>query len=136
VKIAALVLYVIAFLLQMSGAILVIQDVVTSIRNMRQLNVDLADAEAAADEHRRKIAVIRDRPRAYGLQAPMARLADAVGEQAVDQTGPGAAAQRRAVMRYVTAQNDVSDVRRWVAAGLLLGGVVLGFVGNALSLFI
>lgn len=33
----------------------VIRDVLTGIRNMRQFKVDLIDAQATADEHRRKI---------------------------------------------------------------------------------
>ena len=38
-------------------------------------------------------------------------------------------------MKYVTAQNDISDRRRWTAVALLLGGLLVGFVGNALSLY-
>jgi hypothetical protein len=52
----------------------------------------------------------------------------AAGEQFVDQTGPAAAGQRRALVKYVTAQNDISDRRRWSAVGLLLGGLVGGFI--------
>jgi hypothetical protein len=64
----------------------------------------------------------------------MERLADA-GEQFVDQTGPAAATQRRALVKYVTAQNDISDRRRWTSVGLLLGGLFVGFVGNVLSVY-
>ncbi|ABK65594.1 hypothetical protein MAV101_11330 [Mycobacterium avium subsp. hominissuis 101] len=135
VKTATLVLYGCAFLLQALGAIGVIRDVRTSIRNMRQLKADLIDAEATADEHRRKIEVGRQRQRNYVLQQAYGRLADALGEAAVDQTGPAAAQQRRALVKYVTAQNDISDRRRWAAVYLLLGGLVLGFVGNVVSLF-
>ncbi|MGH3968461.1 MAG: hypothetical protein ACRDTV_10220 [Mycobacterium sp.] len=134
-KCAVLILYVVAFLLQMTGAAGVIQDVRTSIRNMRQLKVDLTDAEAAADEHRRQIAEIRDRPGAVGLQKVTARLAEVTGERFVDQTGPAPAIQRRALVKHVTAQNDISSLRRWGAVGLLLGGLVVGFIGNVLSLY-
>ena len=54
-KTIVLGVYAVAFLLQISGAILVIQDALASRRDMRQLKLDLADAEAAADDHRRKI---------------------------------------------------------------------------------
>jgi hypothetical protein len=43
-KLAVLVLYIVAFALQMAGAVGVIRDVLTSIRNMRQLKDDLTDA--------------------------------------------------------------------------------------------
>jgi len=51
----------------------------------------------------------------------------------VNQTGPAAAKEREALVKYVTAQNEISDCRRWTAVGLLLGGLVVGFLGNALS---
>ncbi|MCV7442030.1 hypothetical protein H7K33_07320 [Mycobacterium paraense] len=133
-KTATLVPYALAFVLQMAGAAGVVQDVRISIRNMRQFKDDLTEAKAAADEHSRQIATIRDRPGARGLQRVTAQIAAATGERWVDQTGPGAAAQRRAVVKYVTAQNDISDRRRWFAVGLLLLGLVVGFIGNVLSL--
>jgi hypothetical protein len=120
----------------MAAAIGVIQDVRASIANMRQLKTGLADAEEAAEEHRRKIALLRDKPRGFGLDKVMARMANNMGEAAVQQTGPAAAKQRKALMEYVTAQNDVSAWRRWVPVGLSLGGLVVGFVGNALSLYV
>ncbi len=54
---------------------------------------------------------------------------------AVDQTGPAPAIQRRALLKYVTAQNDISNRRRWGAVVLLLLGLVVGLVGNVLSLY-
>jgi hypothetical protein len=39
------------------------------------------------------------------------------------------------MVKYVTAQNDISDRRRWTAVALLSGGLLVGFVGNALSLY-
>lgn len=53
---------------------------------------------------------------------------------AVWQTGPAQARQREALVAWVRAQNDISDYRRWIAVGLLLGGLVVGFVGNVVSL--
>lgn len=40
-----------------------------------------------------------------------------------------------ALVKYVTAQNDISNFRRWGAVALLLGGLVVGFVCNVLSLY-
>jgi hypothetical protein len=134
-KNAALVLYAVAFALQMAGAVGVILDVRTSIGNMRQLKSDLAEAEDVAERHRLQIGELRDNPRPFGLDLLMSRLADNLGEAAIDQTGPAPAVQRRALLKYVTAQNDISNRRRWGAVGLLLGGVVLGFAGNVVSLF-
>ncbi len=65
-KVAALILYAVAFALQMVGAFGVIHGVVTSIRNMRQLKDDLLDAEATADEHRRKSPKFEASPEAKG----------------------------------------------------------------------
>jgi hypothetical protein len=132
-KVAALVLYAVAFLMQMAGAYVVVQDVRTSIRNMRQLKDDLTEAEASADEHRRQIAKLRSKPRGYGLQQAMERLTDTLGEAAVDQTGPAQAVQRRALVKYVTAQNDISNGKRWTAVWLLLLGLLVGFAGNVVS---
>ncbi|WP_204080383.1 hypothetical protein [Mycobacterium riyadhense] len=134
-KVAALVFYIVGFALQMVGAYLVIQDVRTSIGNMRRLKSGLADADEAAAEHRRQITEMANKPRPFGLDVAMSQLADLLADVAVEQTGPAAAKQRRALLTYVTAQNDISDRRRWVAVGLLLGGLVVGFVGNVLSLF-
>jgi hypothetical protein len=36
----------------------------------------------------------------------------------------------------VRSQNDISDRRRWIAVGLLLVGLLVGFVGNVLSLYL
>jgi hypothetical protein len=135
-KFVVLGLYAIGFLLQLAGAYGLIQDVLTSISNMRQLKVDLAEADDTAREHRRKIDEIRNKPRGFGLDVVMAKMTDSLGEAAVEQTGPAPAVQRKALLRYVTAQNDISDRRRWVPVGLLLAGLLVGFVGNVLSLYI
>jgi hypothetical protein len=50
------------------------------------------------------------------------------------QLGPAGKLQRDAVLTYVNAQNDISDRHRWGAVGLLLVGLLVGFVGNVLSL--
>jgi hypothetical protein len=44
--------------------------------------------------------------------------------------GPALQLQRDALLAYLTNQNDISDRRRWTAVGLLLGGLVVGFIGN------
>jgi hypothetical protein len=131
-----LILYVVGFVLQLAGAVGVIQDVRTSIGNMRQFKSDLSAADETAQEHRQMIADIGNKPRGYGLEAAMSKLTDAIGEAAVEQTGRAPAEQRRALLKYVTAQNDMSKPRRWVPVGLLLGGLVVGFVGNVLSLYL
>lgn len=133
-NVAALILYVLAFLLELFGAIGVIQDVRTSIGNMRQLKSDLTDAEAAADEHRRQIEKVRNKARDPRFQQAMDQLAGVAQERFVDQTGPAAAIQRRALVTYVTAQNNISDLRRWGAVALLLLGLGLGFLGNVVAL--
>jgi hypothetical protein len=129
VKCAALLLYGFAFLLQAAGAWGVISDVRASIRNMRQLKADLTGADNETDAHAQRI-------RDFGGSGPRAgkRLAANADEYA-EHVGPGATAQRKAVLTYVTAQNNVSDCRRWTAVGLLVVGVVVGFAGNAASLY-
>lgn len=135
-KTAVLVLYVVAFILQLVGAFGVIQDVRASVGNMLRLKTDLAEADAAAEDHRQKIATVRNKPRDYGLDRLMASIADSVGEVAVERTGPAPVVQRKALLRYVTSQNDLSGPRRWVPVWLLLGGLVIGFIGNVLSLYL
>ena len=130
VKVAVLILYVVAFALQLTGAGLVIQDVRTSIRNTRQLRNDLAAANQAAEEHRRSI---------EKGPAHIAAFGRALGDQTekiIWQLGPAGAKQREAVVRYANAQNEASDIRRWIGVGLLLGGLVVGFVGNVWSLYL
>jgi F0F1-type ATP synthase membrane subunit b/b' len=129
-KIAVLVLYMVAFVFQLLGAAGVIQDVRQSLRNARKLRDDLADAERVADEHRNAIqqgpAIVAELGRRLGNQA----------EQIIRQLGPASLRERQALVAYNTAQNDVSDLRRWGAVALLVLGVVLGFAGNVLSLYI
>jgi len=129
-KIAVLVLYMVAFVFQLLGAAGVIQDVRQSLRNARKLRDDLADAERVADEHRNAIqqgpAIVAQLGRRLGNQT----------EQIIRQLGPASLRQREALVAYNTAQNDVSDLRRWGAVALLVLGVVLGFAGNVLSLYI
>lgn len=126
-KLAALILYGVAFLLQLAGAWGVIRDARTGIRNMGQFKVDLAAADDKADEHREVL-----RTRGHDL----IRRADASQREAwVWQVGPAGKLQRDAVLNYVNAQNDISNRRRWTAVSLLVGGLVLGFVGNMLSLY-
>ncbi|WKG01400.1 hypothetical protein [Mycolicibacterium sp. HK-90] len=42
---------------------------------------------------------------------------------------------QEALYKYVTAENDVSDRRRWTAVGLLVGGLGLGAVANVVALY-
>lgn len=85
-KVAALVFYIVGFALQMVGAYLVIQDVRTSIGNMRRLKSGLADADEAAAEHRRQITEMANKPRPFGLDVAMSQLADLLAGVAVEQT--------------------------------------------------
>jgi hypothetical protein len=121
--IAALVLYAVAFVLQLAGAVLVIQDVLTSRRNIRAFNVGLDDADEMARSHE-----------ARADHAPTPGWAAAT-RLAARQIGPATVREREALTTWVRAQNDMSDRRRWTAVGLLLGGVVVGFVGSVVALF-
>jgi hypothetical protein len=38
------------------------------------------------------------------------------------------------LVKWVRAQNDISDCRRWTAVVLLLGGLLVGLVANVVSL--
>jgi hypothetical protein len=129
-KTAVLVLYIAAFVLQLVGAGGVIQDVRQSLRNGRKLRDDLADAKRVADEHRNAI------QQGPAIVAEFGRRLGNKTEQLIQQVGPASLRQREALVAYTTAQNDVSDLRRWGAVTLLVVGVVLAFAGNALSLYI
>lgn len=126
-KIACLVLYAVAFALQLVGAIGVIQDVRTSIANMGKFKTDLAAADDRAVEHRK---VMDGSGNEFMRRTPAAD-----GDAWVWQVGPAGRLQRDAVVNYVNAQNDVSNRRRWGAVWLLLGGLFVGFVGNIVSVF-
>ncbi|OBI08550.1 hypothetical protein A5714_01900 [Mycobacterium sp. E2462] len=121
-KIAALGLCALAFALQMAGAYLVIRDVLTSRTNMRIFNDGLDEADRLAEDHA-----------ARAKHAPTPSWAQA-SRLAVWQIGPAQARQREALVAWVRAQNDICDRRRWIAVALLLGGLVVGFVGNVISL--
>lgn len=126
-KLAALALYGTAFLLQVAGDKGLVRAVRTGIRNMRQFEVALSTADEKAVEH----CQVMDNTYNEYVQASSANQREAWNWQ----TGPAGKLQRDAVVKYVTAQNDISDRRRWTAVGLLLSGLVLGFVGNVLSLY-
>jgi hypothetical protein len=66
----------------------------------------------------------RDHQRVRGPKSSAAR------EDLMWQVGPALQLQRDALLAYLTNQNDISDRRRWTAVGLLLGGLVVGFIGN------
>ena len=125
--VAALVLYTVGFLLQLLGAAGVIQDVVTSVRNMHGFKADLLAADEKAHEHRD---VMEKSANDFIRQSTPAQR-----ETYLWQLGPAAKMQRDAVVRYVTAQNDISSWRRWGAVGLLVLGVVIAFGGNLVALY-
>ncbi|KUH70013.1 hypothetical protein AU184_14505 [Mycolicibacterium novocastrense] len=54
-KVAVLALYAVAFLLQMAGAVGVIQDVLSSRRNMRAFNKGLDEADQLAQQHAARV---------------------------------------------------------------------------------
>jgi hypothetical protein len=133
--VAALILYTAGFLLQLLGAVGVIQEALTSRSNMRVFRGELDEAEQEAERHRQLQKEIRDKPRDYGLDRIMEKLVDSVGEAAIDRISKAQAMQRRAVVKYVRAQDDISGRRRWTAVLLLVLGVVVGFVGNLVALY-
>ena len=123
VKITVLVLFVVASMLQLIGAGLVIRDVLTSRANMRAFNDGLDEADDLARQHGARA---DHAPPGWGEATRLA----------VWQIGPAPARQREALVTWVRAQNDVGDLRRWTAVGLLLGGLVIDTTANVMSLYI
>ena len=41
-----------------------------------------------------------------------------------------------AIVKWATADRDMGSLRRWTPVAVLIGGVFLGFIGNAVSLYL
>jgi hypothetical protein len=95
---------------------------------VRKIKADIAAAEARAEEHRNVIAN-------SDHNEFIARMSAEQRQLAVQRFGPAGQMTRDAAIAYATAHIDISELRRWGAVAVLLVGVVLGFVGNMLSLY-
>ena len=98
-------LHTLAFIAQIAGGVLVVSEAVRTLRNVRSLRSDLADAEAIKDQHR--TALKKDPgsiPGFGGGRINLPRIAPQAHEGLVQQLGPGAAAERTALRDFLEAQ--------------------------------
>ncbi|BAH53685.1 hypothetical protein [Rhodococcus opacus] len=128
-------LYSLALLFQLSGALLVVMDVIQAQRNMDAFKEQLDDAQEAKEEHLREME--RQSGRTYpGFGGGVIRgptIPVQAREQIADQLGPSSRLERQALMDFVSAQYSISKRRRWIGVGLLFLGVVAGYAGSMLS---
>ena len=128
------VLHSLAFVAQIIGGALVVTETVTTLRNVRALRTSLIAAEAAKQEHRESFSrVPTSMPGFGGGRISLPRVPAGVQEQLVEQVGPGAAAGRAALGRFLEGQFPGDRRWVWLGAGLLLAGIVFGYIANMLS---
>lgn len=128
------VLHSLAFVAQIIGGALVVTETVTTLRNVRALRTGLIAAEAAKQEHRESFSrVPTSVPGFGGGRISLPRVSAEMQEQLVEQVGPGAAAERAALRQFLEGQFPGDRRWVWLGVGLLLAGIVLGYVANMLS---
>ncbi|MBN7304342.1 hypothetical protein IUQ79_20815 [Mycobacteroides abscessus subsp. bolletii] len=128
---AVALLYTVAFLMQAIGVVGVAHDVFASIRRTRKFRIALLEAEVEAAEHRVRLSKMEaGNPVVAAVAASLPQEA----KELMIHQGPAGVRRLQAVVDDVLAQNDSSDRERWIAVGLVVGGIVVGFLGNLLSL--
>lgn len=132
--IALYVLHSAAFLAQISGGVLVVAETVSTLRNVRSLRDGLTKAEAVKQQHRD---ALKRQPTSMsgfgGGRISLPQITAEAQEGMVQQVGPGAAAERKALRDFLQGQFPGDRKRAWLGVLLLLGGVVVGFVANMLG---
>ncbi len=123
--------YTVAFVMQAIGVIGVAYDVLASIRRARKFRAALVEAEGEAVEHRNRLA---KREAESPIVAAVAANLPPEAKELMLHQGPAGVRRLQAVVDDVLAQNDSTDRERWVAVGLVVGGIFVGFLGNLLSL--
>lgn len=63
----------------------------------------------------------------------MPQYSDKMIERLVEQVGPGSAAERGALRRFLEGQFFGDSKFSWTGVAILLVGVVAGYIGNMLS---
>lgn len=128
------VLHSLAFVAQIIGGALVVIETATTLRNVRSLRTDLIAAEAAKQDHRESFSrVPTSVPGFGGGRISLPRVSVEMQEQLVEQVGPGAAAERAALRKFLEGQFPGDRRWVWLGVGLLLAGIVFGYVANMLS---
>mgnify|MGYP001354322049 FL=1 len=123
-----------AFVAQIAGGVLVVNEAVRTLWNVQLLRSDLADAETIKDQHR---AALKQDPGSIpgfgGGRINLPRIASQAHEGLVQQLGPGAAAERTALRQFLEAQFSADGRRTWAGVALLVVGIVVGYFANMLG---
>lgn len=128
------VLHSLAFVAQIIGGALVVTETVTTLRNVRALRTGLIAAEATKQEHRESFKQIPTSiPGVGGGRISLPRVSAEMQDRIVEQVGPGAAAERTALRKFLEGQFPGDRRWVWLGVGLLFAGIVLGYVANMLS---
>ena len=128
------VLHTVAFIAQLAGGYLVVGEAVTTLRNVRALRYDLNAAEKVKEEHRASLRKIPASVPGYcGGRISLPRIPTQAHEGIVEQLGPGAAAERAALRKFLEGQFPGDRKHVWLGVGLLVGGIVAAYVANMLG---
>ena len=99
------VLHSLAFFAQVAGGYLVVRETVTTLRNVHALRDGLKAAETAKQEHRESLRKIPTSvPGIGGGRISLPTISAEAREGIVEQLGPGAAAERAALRKFLEGQ--------------------------------
>lgn len=133
-RITLYVLHSLAFFAQVVGGYLVVRETVTTLRNVRALRDSLKAAETAKQEHRESLRKIPTSvPGIGGGRISLPTISAEAREGIVEQLGPGAAAERAALRKFLEGQFPGDRKFAWLGVGLLVGGIFAGYIANMLS---
>ncbi|PZT98797.1 MAG: hypothetical protein DI630_18665 [Gordonia sp. (in: high G+C Gram-positive bacteria)] len=126
------VLHTLAFLAQIAGGVLVVREAHQTLRNIRSLKAGLDGAEGQKDIHRNALQsqTPQSVPGLGGGRINLPRINPAAIEGLVQQVGPGAAAERKALRDFLEGQFSGDGRATWLGVGLLFLGIVIGYVAN------
>lgn len=122
--------------LQLLGGGLVVADVKSTMDNARRFKGDLEAAEAKADEHRAylKKRGLSPEIRSGGITIPRIPASPEITEAIVNQAGPSAAMERKAMRQFLRAQFPDNRRSPWLGVVLLVLGIITSLVANLLGI--
>ena len=129
-------LHTAAFLAQIAGAVLVINEARQTLTNIQVLKSGLDVAETEKDKHQQALKSQRPQsiPGFNGGTIQLPVINPDAHEGLVQQVGPGAAAERKALRDFLEMQFPGNGRLTWVGVGLLLAGITVGYVANMLAI--
>lgn len=130
------ILHTFSFLAQILGGGIVVLEAKNTVKNIKTLKEGLDHAEELKEDHRQELKKMEHGRSISGVGGGRIQLPGIpaeVHEVAVEQTGPGGAAERRAVKEFVTAQFPNKTGFTWLGVVLLFFGIALGWIANMIG---